>query len=91
MSKKLDKVLYEISLFKRAMEHSSPEALKQYLKDHPGADPDKHTVREKEEKSEKQDSKPKKSVQEAKKAVEAANAKLKEEGITGDYRTSLEN
>ncbi len=29
---------------KMAMEHASPEALKQYLKDHPGADKSKHTV-----------------------------------------------
>lgn len=30
-----------------AMEHSSPEALKDYLHDHPNADPKKHHVKEK--------------------------------------------
>ena len=54
MSKKLDKVLYEISLFKRALEFSSKEELQKYLKLHPGADPENHSVREKEEKSPEQ-------------------------------------
>ena len=41
---------------KTAKEHSSPEALKQYLKDHPGADKSKHTVK-KDEKANKKDEK----------------------------------
>lgn len=32
-------------LIRMAMEHSSPEALKKYLKDHPKADPKNHTVK----------------------------------------------
>jgi hypothetical protein len=35
---------------KLAMEHSSPEELKKYLHDHPGADPKNHTVKKTEEK-----------------------------------------
>ena len=34
-----------LPLVKSAMEHSSPEARKQYLKDHPNADPKNHTVK----------------------------------------------
>lgn len=34
---------------RQAKEHSSPEALKQYLKDHPKADPSKHTVKKKDD------------------------------------------
>jgi len=35
---------YLLPLLRTAMEHSSPEALKNYLKDHPNADPKNHTV-----------------------------------------------
>jgi len=34
-----------LALLKESMEHDSPEALKQYLKDHPDADKSKHTVK----------------------------------------------
>ena len=34
---------------RRAKEFSSPEALKEYLKEHPEADPKRHTVTKKEE------------------------------------------
>ena len=37
------------SRFVEAMEHDSPEALKQYLKDHPNADKSKHKVKKDEE------------------------------------------
>jgi len=35
-----------LPLLHTAKEHSSPEALKQYLKEHPNADPSNHTVKE---------------------------------------------
>lgn len=37
------------SRFMEAMEHDSPEALKKYLHDHPGADKSKHTVKKKDD------------------------------------------
>lgn len=40
---------------KTAMEHSSPEALKKYLHDHPGADPKNHHVEKKDDKEEEDD------------------------------------
>jgi len=77
-----------------AMEHSSPEALKQYLKDHPNADPKKHTVKSKSDSeksdseksdSEKSDSgkskKPKTSVKDAQKAFDDAKAAYDKKGL----------
>ena len=42
-----------LPLIRSAMEHSSPEALKKYLRDHPNADKSKHTVKQDGGKSDK--------------------------------------
>lgn len=43
------------SRFTEAMEHSSPEAMKEYLKEHPNADKSKHTVKKDKEEKGKDD------------------------------------
>jgi hypothetical protein len=60
-----------------AMEHSSPEALKEYLTEHPKADPSKHIVKERDDHEEGPGEKkgPKKSVKER---LQALAQKVKE-------------
>jgi hypothetical protein len=48
------KLAFEMVL---AMEHDSPEALKEYLKEHPNADKSNHTVKKQDESAKKQDEK----------------------------------
>lgn len=89
-----------LPLLRTAMEHSSPEALKQYLKDHPDADPKNHTVGKA-----KKDSPSKKSLEsselssDTKKSISAkmdespdsfrdkspGKAKVKNEGESADF------
>lgn len=64
-----------------AMEHTSPEALKEYLKEHPNADPKNHTVKKAPEKAETSGGEGWKSdpkVQKASKEREKAEKELKE-------------
>jgi len=44
-----------VARFKGAMEHTSPVQMKEYLHEHPNADPKNHWVREKEERSHKEE------------------------------------
>lgn len=44
-----------LPLLKEGMEHASPEALQKYLKDHPGADKSKHSVKKQTEEDEESD------------------------------------
>jgi hypothetical protein len=67
-----------------AMEHSSPESLRNYLKDHPNADPKNHTVKKAPEKDEKAETSGKEGwksdpeVQKASKEREKAEKELKQ-------------
>lgn len=92
------KLLSGLNRIVKAMEHSSPEALKQYLKDHPNADKSKHTV-----KSEGSDDSKVKSVESAKADLDKAKQALKDQDISdneaneyrniiegGDFRVSLD-
>ena len=77
-----------LPLIKSAMEHDSPEALKQYLKDHPNADKKNHTVK-KQEKSEK--SKGKMSVKEWTSKVEKTKERIsKNEKVIDDLKGEIE-
>lgn len=69
------------SLLKVAMEHSSKEEMEKYLKDHPGADPNNHTVKKKEE------SKGGESEEETKKETQSFLSKLK--GVKDSVKKSL--
>lgn len=75
-------LLTEINAYKKAMEHSSPEALKTYLKDHPSADKSKHTV--KSDSDSKSDSKKAPTVEEATKSLDSAKKKLEDQDLS-DY------
>ena len=75
-------LLTEINAYKKAMEHSSPEALKTYLKDHPNADKSKHTVKSDSKSDSSKSNTP--SVSDATKSLDSAKKKLEDQDLS-DY------
>ena len=73
-------LLTEINAYKKAMEHSSPEALKTYLKDHPNADKSKHTVKSDSKSDSSKSNTP--SVSDATKSLDSAKKKLEDQDLS---------